>query len=356
MAMISSALRRASRFARRRLLRSGQIAAALALLCSCSGLPETSPEAWTWVSAGASPVFVRLDSVEEGAAIGSPDVVATKGPGASRIFCMAYAQGGRDHRGRIGLAESSDGIAWTRIGPGGAPSVLEPASGAWDGWFLDTPCILEKDGTWYLWYFGASSNDTPGGAIGLATSSDGLSFVRAAASPVLSKGAAGDWDGLWVESPSVAYDGNHFVMYYTGVDASWRPRVGRATSDDGISWVKDSANPVLDRGGSGAWDGYAAAVPAIALVNGEWQMFYCGISELDAFLRIKAPKIGLAVSSDGRGFARWRSSPIVDGSIDGNAPNGPYNPSVLFDSYSNRYYLWYENGYGFGLATAPPRP
>jgi hypothetical protein len=270
---------------------------------------------------------------------------------------MAYAQGGTDDQGRIGLAESADGKQWTRLGPDGAPSILVPAGhGHWDGWFLDTPAILQKDGVWYLWYFGADSNQTPGGAIGLATSSDGLHFDRAQTSPVLQAGAADAWDALWVESPSVIWDGRQFVMYYTGVDQSWRPRVGRATSPDGITWTKDSANPVLDRGPSGAWDSQAAAVPGAVLADGQWQLFYCSQSELETTLGLRLPKIGLANSADGSHFSRYGASPVLDGGIDGRAPNGPYNPCVVFDPAARRYWLWYESGLGFGLASAPALP
>ena len=145
-------------------------------------------------------------------------------------------------------------------------------------------------------------------------------------------------------------------MYYTGVDQTWRPRVGRATSPDGVTWTKDPGNPVLDRGARGEWDSFAAAVPGVVYRNAEWQLFYCGISEAAAFLHLRAPRIGMAVSDDGSAFTRYEYNPLVGPRIAGFEPNGPYNPSVLFDEDTQRYMMWYETGFGFGLASAPDIP
>ena len=127
--------------------KSGETAALLALAGDNGG--------WAWQSESSTPVFTKLITLEEDAAIGSPDVIAFDDGGA-RKFRMVYAQGGTDTKGRIGMAESPDGRVWTRKLPVGEPSILVPAaSGNWDSWFLDTPCILLHGGTWYLWYFGA---------------------------------------------------------------------------------------------------------------------------------------------------------------------------------------------------------
>ncbi len=266
---------------------------------------------------------------------------------------MAYAQGGTDRKGRIGLAESTDGIHWNRLAPAEKASILEPAEkSAWDDWFLDTPAILYHGGTWYLWYFGDSDNQSPGGAIGLATSTDGLHFTRIDTGPVLAQGDAGAWDSLWVESPTVIHDGTRFVMYYTGVDASWTPRAGRATSLDGVNWTKDPQNPVLSNGPRNSWNAVASAVPGVVFKGGEWQLFYCGIPLAEIAQDPKHPKIGWAYSADGRTFTPYPLNPVLDGKFCGYAPNGPYSPCVVFDDATGRYYLWYETGLGFGLVTA----
>jgi len=68
-------------------------------------------------------------------------------------------------------AYSTDGINWVKYDT--ATPVLEPDTSSWDSHFLDTPEII-YDGEYKLYYFGDSDNDPPGGAIGVAVSSDGI--------------------------------------------------------------------------------------------------------------------------------------------------------------------------------------
>lgn len=89
----------------------------------------------------------------------------------------------------IGLAESEDGLRWTRIpGHESDGSVFAHAprgSGRWDAFAVGTPCAVPmSDGSWRLYYVGA--NETPGGyadelamrhQIGVAVS-DGANLMR----------------------------------------------------------------------------------------------------------------------------------------------------------------------------------
>jgi len=297
-----------------------------------------------------TPVFTKLTSLEEDSAIGSPDVITFKKSNLSlNSFKMVYAQGGTDTKGRIGMAESDDGIHWTRNTSTG--TVLSPSASGWDSHFLDTPCILKKGNIWYMWYYGSSSNSTVGAAIGLATSTNGVNFTRYGTAPVLTKGSAGAWDELWVESPSVIYDGTKFVMFYTGVGANWLPQMGQATSTDGVNWVKNSANPTFMRStDTTAWDSYAAAVASVSYDNGAYHMVYAAVSIADITAGRQLPQLGFVDSTNGTTWIRTSTTPIVTTSGAGNLPGGPYNPSLVWDASRNKYIIYYESGYGFGLA------
>ncbi len=291
----------------------------------------------------------KTDNNSEGTAIGSPEVIRD-----GDSFRMVYAQGGKDKKGRIGMALSQDGITWQKYQNG--KSILEPGTAeSWDSWFLDTPSLLKAGGQYFLYYYASRSNGTVGASIGLATSSNGNDYLRYTTNPVLSRGTNGSWDGLWVESPVVLKASEGFKMYYSGIDEKWQVRVGLATSPDGTNWTKFSGNPVLDIGENGKWDSYAVAVPGVLKKGNIYQMFYCGTATWEVALGFKAPKIGYAWSTDGK---TWKKGDfyMISGYETFAQPHGPYNPCALFDEVANEYKLWYESGTGFGMVTAPPIP
>src|SRR5215204_7272646 len=83
------------------------------------------------------------------------------------------------------------------------------------------------------------------GAIGFATSSDGVTWTKrmdaGMPDPVLDHGQAGSADAFSAGDPSVMKDGATWKMWYTGDDSNKR-RVAYATSPDGISWSKVAAS------------------------------------------------------------------------------------------------------------------
>ncbi len=65
---------------------------------------------------------------------------------------------------------------------------------------------------YYIWYTGGSS--PWGGQIGLATSSDGISdWTKYTSNPVLGP-SPGQWDGVWIEGPSIIYENDSLFMRY----------------------------------------------------------------------------------------------------------------------------------------------
>ena len=70
-------------------------------------------------------------------------------------------------------------------------------------------------------------------------------LTKHAGNPVLAVGAAGSWDDDAVWGPAVLKEGSSYKMWYTGDDGANPSRIGLATSTDGITWTKAAANPVL---------------------------------------------------------------------------------------------------------------
>lgn len=114
-----------------------------------------------------------------------------------------------------------------------APTVLT-ADQPWEGGVVAGPCAVRSGGQVWLFYGGA-------GGIGLATSTDGLSFTKAAG-PVLPQGGGGAWETTAPRAPGVAVfpDGTWHMLYAAGTS------IGEATSPDGTTWTRSGTDPVLE--------------------------------------------------------------------------------------------------------------
>lgn len=199
------------------------------------------------------------------------------------------------------------------------------------------------------------------GSIGLAISSDGgRTFVpHRGGRPVVEAGAPGDFDSLYMVSPSVVRNGDEFVMVYEGyggiygdtVDGVQRrlspdaaplpaghgqPTVGWATSTDGITWTK--RGPITREAAWTSWESLGIGSPNLTLWNGTFRLWYTGF---------RYPDYSLA-----RGFASGPSldqltkepaNPVIMVGPRGSWDRGAIGRTSL--SYDGEWYwVWYEGG------------
>jgi hypothetical protein len=150
---------------------------------------------------------------------------------------------------RYGRASSPDEKTWTR----GADFVFGPgAAGSWDE-FLDIITVSHEGSTYKMWYL---ASDFPGiGRVGYATSTDGVTWARNAANPVLAQGAPGSWDdggivGFQLLKRPWAGD---YLMVYTASDGTGAYGLGVATSPNGTNWTKNPGPPIFTSG-TVAWN------------------------------------------------------------------------------------------------------
>lgn len=85
-------------------------------------------------------------------------------------YYIKWEKHGEQEKGCIALAKSDDGIKFTDCG-----TVLHASDKGWDSRMATFPGVWYEDGTYYLVYEGAGDNN---GAIGLATSKDGVNFEK----------------------------------------------------------------------------------------------------------------------------------------------------------------------------------
>lgn len=98
-----------------------------------------------------------------------------------------------------------------------AVSVAEGSYPHWDSYDASFPGICKVDGVYYLVYEGADGSSNHPGDIGLAMSSDGLTFGRMTEpyNPILTHNASG-WESFNIGTPSLYYEGSTWYLYYHG--------------------------------------------------------------------------------------------------------------------------------------------
>ncbi len=262
------------------------------------------------------------------------------------IYKMWYT-GYNGGSGRIGYAISLDGKNWIRQNSGN-PVLALGGPGSWDDSSQTNPWVLKVGNTYNLYYAG---NDGAIATIGLATSFDGINWVKNGNNPILTAG--GGFDSVHVYGCAVIKEANIYKMWYTGNDGSGMngDNVGYATSANGIAWNRqNNGNQVINRGAGGKFDSNSIAVPWVGRVGTRYIMYYTGYDG-------SASAIGAAESFDGIAWTKFNNgNPVLN-----HGGGAAWDSSRMLEHsivmINNRYYLWYAGGTTnldtqIGLATA----
>jgi hypothetical protein len=284
-------------------------------------------------------------------------------------------------RWRIGLAESTDGVSFTRVAgtaTGGA-LVDNGAPGQFDSQLTYRPVVLKDGPTYRMWFNGSTAPfNCPAGTlalnrrIGYAESSDGLAWTKRydGAGPggsVLPLGGAGAIDEQQVGYVAVIKDGAEYKMFYSANDATNTWRVALATSTDARTWTKVpgklAGGAILDTGPAGSFDYACAYQPTVVKEREQlYRMWYRGCAARGAANGPSRGTIGYAESNDGITWIKL-PQPTPDGSAVGVSPapafdsGGLTTPSVFMDGSGwNMYYAGFDTlgQYSAGLARAAP--
>jgi hypothetical protein len=232
-------------------------------------------------------------------------------------------------------------------GPGGGVPipVLSGAPGNFDGMHTCDPSVLRVGTTYYLYYTGAAGDHALGNAVGLATSTDGVHWTRAAGGkPILGPSHDVHRDNVYgAGQPSVVFlDGWYYLLFTdtTGRAAGWNgagqfvvrshdPAFGsgvEALGDKGFGPVS-STNAPRERS---VVDGFSADL--------EW------VGALDAFVIAHETAAGTTLTFWDRDFTvqpyaplvipgAWKEGPGLVRRPDGHAPTSVTDPcgTVSFD-------------------------
>lgn len=196
----------------------------------------TSDDGITWTRSGDTPVL------ERSGAHGDPDAIGVAGGSVLRIpesdglshwrfYYTGCPTTGTPHalnqQKTICLAESNDGINWTKRG---AVMLRDPDRDYEDIGVAGPVVHLESDGSFRMWY---SAIGTRHGfySICYAESDDGIHWRRGVEPDdnlQLSPNGTG-WEQQMVEYPTVIREGNHLRMFYCG-NGYGRTGIGTAVS------------------------------------------------------------------------------------------------------------------------------
>lgn len=200
-----------------------------------------------------------------------------------------------------------------------------------------------------------SSRDAEGrariGRARVSTAADEL-HVAVDPEPLLGLGTTGTFDDRGVTGSCLVREGGRRFLYYSGwslgVTVPFYFYVGCAVSDDdGASYRRASAAPVLERDGV---DPYLTASPWVLVENGIWRMWYVSCTGWTGSGRDArhAYHVKYAESADG---IRWQRSGHVCIDYASGSEHAISRPCVVRDG--NRYRMWFAargSAYRLGYA------
>lgn len=172
---------------------------------------------------------------------------------------------------------------------------------AWNDLAVINPTVIYEDWTYKMW-FGGRNIGLPI-QIGFATSQDGIIWEELA-EPVLTIGSGEDFDAQDLKAISVLHDDMEYKMYYTATNSEGIPRLGLATSPDGITWTKYAQNPILELGQPGSWNETRAHNASVIKRDDTYYMWFSGRGESGV------TGFGLAYSQDGISWVEEESNPV----------------------------------------------
>jgi beta-xylosidase len=255
----------------------------------------------------------------------------------------------------IAGAKSVDGINWIPSNEivGEESVALDVTADTWDD-HLEAVAVLKQGNEMWMYYCGYPEEaDVAGtivaeGEIGLAKSTNNVTFTRTFEDPILSLGNTNSKDANALFSPTIIKEGDTYIMFYVGycIENCTPAFIGilGARSVDGENWTKLD-EPII----SGAdFDlPWAEVIKEPALVKGPDGVFYLFISG-DKF-------IGVARSNTIFGPYEVYPDPILKIDYDWESTS-VIAPSVLIEN--NKVRMWYmgvnasESGADFAIGYA----
>jgi predicted GH43/DUF377 family glycosyl hydrolase len=202
-----------------------------------SGVMVSAAQSWmlgAWTRVSNDPIISPRGDGWESAGTFNPAVILHRGK-----LVMLYRAQDKSGVSRLGYAESSDGIHFTRF----AEPVLSPEADYEKDGGVEDPRLVKFGDTNYLTYTGYNKHDAQ---LCLATSKDLRHWQRQG---VILPAYKGNWNVGWTKSGAIVpekIDGKYW-MYFLGTAADKTDQMGLASSTDLLHWTDATDAPVLPR-------------------------------------------------------------------------------------------------------------
>jgi predicted GH43/DUF377 family glycosyl hydrolase len=188
----------------------------------------------SWKRASETPILSPQGNGWESSGTFNPAVVMHDGK-----LVMLYRAQDKQGISRLGYADSSDGIHFTRH----PEPVFSPEADYEKGGGVEDPRLVQFGDTYYLTYTGYNTKDAQ---LCLATSKDLMHWTRKG---ILLPAYKGNWNAGWTKSGAIVpekIDGKYW-MYFLGTAADKTDQTGLAYSTDLVHWKEATAGPALEK-------------------------------------------------------------------------------------------------------------
>lgn len=305
-----------------------------------------------WAHGSARPVIESNYTTLDGNP-GDPWVLRDPLNPSQYVMYYGAAKGdfSKDELIRIFRATSNDGVVWTRS----QVPVLEPTPGAWDATNVETPTVaVLPDKTFRMYYSGDRDPHANTFEIGFAASRDGQTWVKSEHNPVLRRGDKGQFDSLAALDSSVLMKDGQYWMWYVGISDVYQAAIGLAKSADGIRWEKRGLVLQMDVERKSADGGVTE--PHVIWNGQVFEMFYVPLGPEG---KVLGP-IRRATSRDGEHWTKDAEPVLRQGTGAHWTRTSVSSPSVLLEN--GAYSMWYAGidtdfaryiNAGIGYATKP---
>lgn len=257
---------------------------------------------------------------------------------------MLYRAQDKQGTSRLGYAESTDGLRFTRRDE----PVLSPEATYEKDGGVEDPRLVQFGDTYYLTYTGYNKTDAQ---LCLATSKDLIHWERKGVIIPVNKG---NWNVKWTKSGAIVPEkiNGKYWMYFLGTSADNRDQAGLAESEDLLHWTEATKTPALPVR-SGQFDSRVAEPgPAPIVTKDGIVLIYNGADDNLVY------RTGIAVfdRSDPRKLLSRSDEPVFAPEKNwekvGQVPNVVFVEGML--KQKNRYLLYYGGADKYvGVAEAP---
>ena len=309
----------------------------LAIFSLAAGMPFA-----VWHRVASDPIISPQGDSWEAAGTFNPAVVRYHGK-----FVMLYRAQDKDGTSRLGYAESTDGLHFTRRDQ----PVLSPEAEYEKDGGVEDPRLVKFGDTFYLTYTGYNKKDAQ---LCLATSKDLVHWQRQG---VILPAYKGHWNVRWTKSGAIVPEkiNGKYWMYFLGTTPDNIDQMGLASSTDLIHWTEATDVPVLP-GRPGQFDSRVVepGPPPILTKDGIVLVYNAADDKL-----VYRTAVAVFDRSDPRKLLRRSDQPVFFPEKDwekvGQVPNVVFVEGMV--RQGNRYLFYYGAADKYiGVAEVPVNP